>query len=139
MGEKIKHSGVVESVDGDCMRVRILQTSACAGCKAASFCNASEKKEKIIDVYDKHSISGHKKGDNVVVTGSLDTGRKAVMIGFGIPFIVLVAVLAITYQLSHSEPLAALVSIAALVPYYFIVYLLRDKLRRDFSFEVEDD
>ena len=51
MSEKIKHSGVVESVDGDCMKVRILQTSACAGCKAAGVCNAAEKKEKVIYIY----------------------------------------------------------------------------------------
>lgn len=138
MSEKIKHTGVVESVDADCMKVRILQTSACAGCKAASFCNASEKKEKVIDIYDKHSITGHKAGDNVVIATSNATGRKAVMIGFGIPLMVMVAVLAVTYSVSHSEPLAALTSIASLVPYYLIVYLLRDYLRKDFSFVIEE-
>lgn len=137
MSEKIKHSGIVESVDPDCMKVRILQTSACAGCKAASFCNAAEKKVKVIDIFDKQSIEGHKPGDNVTVTASGSTGRKAVMIGFGIPLIVLVAALAITYSLTNSEPLAALVSILALVPYYLIIYILREHLRKDFSFAVE--
>lgn len=137
MSEKIKHSGIVESVDGDCMKVRILQTSACAGCKAAAFCNAAEKKEKIIDIYGRKAMGGHKVGDNVVVTAANATGRKAVMIGFGLPLVVLVVALAVTYALTHSEPLSALVSIVALVPYYIIIYVMRDHLRRDFSFAIE--
>lgn len=138
MDEKIKHSGVVESIDGDCMKVRILQTSACAGCKAASFCNAAESKEKIIDIYGKTAMGGHKPGDNVIVTASKSTGHKAVIIGFGIPLLILVAALAITYAVSKSEPLAALISIAALLPYYIAIYCLRNHLRRDFSFSLEN-
>lgn len=138
MNDKIKHSGIVESIDGDCMKVRILQTSACAGCKAASFCNAAEKKVKVIDVYGHTAMGDHKVGDNVVVTATSSTGRKAVLIGFGLPLLVLVVALVITYAITHSEPLSALVSIAALVPYYIIVYIFRDHLRRDFSFTLED-
>lgn len=138
MSEKIKHSGVVESVSGNCMKVRILQMSACAGCKAASFCNASDKKEKIIDIYDKQSISCHKPGDNVVISTNGKTGRNAVAIGFGIPLIVLVLALVIAYYVTGSETEAALVSLVALVPYYLIVYLLRDSLRNDFSFVIEE-
>jgi sigma-E factor negative regulatory protein RseC len=137
MSEKIKHSGVVESVDGDCMKVRILQTSACAGCKAAGVCNAAEKKEKVIDIYGRKAMNGHKVGDTVVVTAANATGRKAVMIGFGLPLVILVVVLAIAYAVTHSEPLAALVSIAALVPYYIIIYMCRDRLKRDFSFAID--
>lgn len=137
MSGKIKHSGVVESVEGDCMKVRILQTSACAGCKAASFCNTAEKKEKVIDIYGSKAMNGHKAGDMVVVTAANATGRKAVMLGFGLPLVILVIALAVTYAITHSEPLSALVSIAALVPYYIIIYMLREHLRRDFSFSID--
>ncbi len=137
MGEKIKHTGVVESVDSDHMRVRILQTSACAGCKAASFCNASEKKEKLIDIYDQASILGHKRGDNVVISADANTGTRAVVIGFGLPFIVLVTALVVAYSLTHSETIAAGVGIIALVPYYFVIYILREKLRKEFSFTID--
>lgn len=137
MNEKITHSGVVESIDGDCMRVRIQQNSACGGCRAASFCNAAESKEKLIDVYGRKAMGGHSVGDNVVIATSEATGRKAVLIGFGLPLIILIAVLAVTYVFTHSEPLAALASIVVLVPYYIIVYFMRDKLRHSFSFVVE--
>ena len=51
MSNKIKHSGVVENILGDSVQVRIVQTSACAACKVAGYCNASESKEKLVDVY----------------------------------------------------------------------------------------
>lgn len=137
MGEKIKHTGVVESVDSGHMMVRILQTSACAGCKAASFCNASEKKEKLIDIYDQESIRGHKSGDNVVITADAGTGAKAVIIGFGLPFVVLVAALIAAYSLTQSETIAAVAGIITLVPYYLIVYIFREKLRKEFSFTID--
>ena len=49
MSTKISHSGIVERIDGDCVQVRIVQTSACAACKVAGYCNAAESKEKVID------------------------------------------------------------------------------------------
>ena len=36
-----------------------------------------------------------------------------------------------------SEEVAALLSIACLIPYYIILYLLRDKLRERFTFRIE--
>ena len=50
MSNKIKHNGVVDGVEEGCVRVRILQSSACSACKVAAHCNASETKEKIIEV-----------------------------------------------------------------------------------------
>ena len=53
MSQKICHSGIVERIDDGCVHVRIVQTSACAACKVAGYCNAAESKEKIIDVKKK--------------------------------------------------------------------------------------
>ena len=50
MNNRISHSGIVDSVVDGCVTVRILQTSAGAACKVASHCNASESKEKLVDV-----------------------------------------------------------------------------------------
>ena len=52
MADIIKHRGIVEKVDGAHITVRIVQTSACAACSAKGLCNASESKEKQIDVYE---------------------------------------------------------------------------------------
>jgi len=50
MNNKIRHSGIIDSIENSTVRVRILQTSACAACKVAAHCNASESKEKLVDV-----------------------------------------------------------------------------------------
>ena len=66
MDEKITHAGIVEQVDGGRVRVRIMQTSACAACKVAGHCNAAEAKEKLVDVFTA-SASQWKVGDAVTV------------------------------------------------------------------------
>ena len=40
MGKLMRHEGVVASVDDEKVRVRIVQTSACASCKVADHFNA---------------------------------------------------------------------------------------------------
>ena len=65
MTDKIKHLGVVEKVDGSHVTVRIVQTSACSSCSAKGLCNASESKEKLIDVY--HNQVSCQIGEQVVV------------------------------------------------------------------------
>ncbi len=62
---RIRHSGVVDAIDGECVRVRILQTSACAACKIAGHCNASESKEKIIEVFRVADSARFKVGDKI--------------------------------------------------------------------------
>lgn len=55
MKNEIRHLGVVDTVDVGLIKVRITQTSACSSCKMSGNCNASESKEKVVDVYcDNH-------------------------------------------------------------------------------------
>ena len=136
MSNKIKHSGVVENIVGDCVRVRIVQTSACAACKVASHCNAAESKEKIVEVSCANSAA-YTKGQQVVVTASTEVAARALLLGFGLPFVVLVSVLFIVLQVSGNEALAALSGLAALLPYYVALYLFRNRIREQLSFAIE--
>ncbi len=136
MSDKIKHSGIVENVMDGCVQVRIVQTSACAACKVAGYCNASESKEKLIDVYCSNSMA-YKVGQSVMVTASTQVAAKALLMGFGLPFFVLVTVLFVVLQVTGNEGLAALSGIGALLPYYGVLYLFRDAIRDKLSFSVE--
>ncbi len=136
MSDKIKHSGVVENVMDGCVQVRIVQTSACAACKVAGYCNASESKEKIVDVYCANSTS-YKTGQQVMVTASTKVAAKALLMGFGLPFVVLVVTLFVVLQATGDEGVAALSGLAALVPYYGLLYLFRDAIRDKLSFSIE--
>ena len=137
MSTKISHSGIVESIREGCVQVRILQTSACAACKVAGHCHASESKEKIVDVLNVGDTSRLKVGDSVVVSASRDVANRALLLGFGLPFLILVSVLFIMLQLVSDEGLAALAALSALLPYYGLLYLLRDKIQQKMAFSIE--
>ena len=136
MSTKISHSGVVESIGYDCVHVRIVQTSACAACKVAGYCNAAESKEKVVDVYCSDSKL-YKAGQQVIVSTSGQVAVRALLLGFGMPFVVLITVLFVVLQLTGSEGMAALCAIGALVPYYGLLWLMRDRVRQKLVFSIE--
>ena len=137
MSTKISHSGVIESIDGGGVHVRIVQSSACAACKVAGYCNASESKEKIIDVSHSHAAKGLTVGQAVTVTTSGTVAARALMWGFGLPFILLVMVLVVALQLTGNEGMAALTALASLIPYYILLWLLRNRMREQLTFSIE--
>ncbi|MDE7085622.1 MAG: SoxR reducing system RseC family protein, partial [Prevotella sp.] len=61
----------------------------------------------------------------------------ALLLGFGLPFVVLVVVLVAVLQLTGSEGYAALSGLAALFPYYGVLHLLRNRIRDKLSFAIE--
>ena len=136
MSTKISHSGVIERIESDRVHVRIVQTSSCAACKVAGYCNAAESKEKIIDVFCDTAAKNLQVGQQVTVTTSGTVAAKALLWGFGLPFVLLVSVLAIVLLLTSNEGLAALCALAALIPYYFVLWLLRDRMRNELSFQI---
>ncbi len=138
MGNKIRHSGVVASVDGGSVKVRILQASACSACKVASHCHSSETKEKMVEVAG-NGISGCGVGDHVTVVADSSVGFRASMYGYVLPLLLMVATLVAVLASVHDEGIAALAALGVLVPYYLMVYLLRDKLRTQLTFSIEHD
>ena len=85
MADIIKHRGRVESVNGSHIVVRIIQTSACSACSIKGHCNASESKEKLIDVYEANA--SYQVGEEVVLCGTTSMGMQAVFLAFGISFV----------------------------------------------------
>lgn len=137
MSTKISHSGIVESIEDGCVKVRIVQTSACAACKVAGYCNAAESKEKIVDVFGDAAAQKLAVGQPVTVTTSGQVAAKALLWGFGLPFVLMVAVLVLVLWLTGSEGKAALSGLAALVPYYILLWLLRNRMRQQLAFSIE--
>ena len=137
MSNKISHSGVIEQILDGCVKVRIVQTSACAACKVAAHCNAAESKIKIVDVFCSDN-STYQVGQDVVVWASKDVANKALLLGFGIPFLLLICVLLIALRFTSEEGIAALTALGSLVPYYFLLWLLRKKIQRQIAFHIEN-
>ena len=137
MSGKISHSGIVESIAGGCVRVRILQASACAACKVAGHCHVSEVKEKLVDVRCADSAA-YQTGQEVVVYATRDVARLALLLGFVLPFVLLLGVLVVVLRLTGNEGVAALSALGSLVPYYLLLWLFRDRVGRYVSFQIEE-
>ena len=126
----------MESVAEGCVKVRILQTSACAACKVASHCNASDKKVKIVEVFCDDAAS-YQIGQEVRVTASRQVAANALLLSFGLPFLLLMLILIVTLKLSKNEGVAAIAAIASLVPYYLVLWLFKDRIRQRLAFALE--
>ncbi len=136
MTDNIEHLGTVEHINGRHIQVRIVQKSACSACAAKSLCHSSESKEKMIDVYD--SDAAVQVGDEVVVYGTVSMGLQAVVLAFVVPFIVLIAALFVAFLLTAgNELVSGVVAMLTVIPYYIVLYFLRHKLTRKFSFTIK--
>ena len=136
MADIIKHRGIVAKVDGSHIVVRIVQTSACSACSAKGLCNASESKEKQIDVYEANP--SYQIGEEVMVCGTTSMGMRAVLLAFGVPLIILVLALGVSMKFTGEDTLLSSgIALVSVVPYYIAIYFCMDKLNRTFSFTIE--
>ena len=132
----IKHLGIVENIQGSHLSVRIVQTSACAACSVKGHCSSADSKDKIIDIIDTAAAS-YEVGENVMVVGETSMGMQAVALAFIIPFVLLIFTLFLFMALIENELYAALLSLAVLVPYYYILWLNKTRLKQKFSFTIK--
>ncbi len=134
--ETISHEGIVTKITNDELEIKILAQSACAACHAKSACGMGEQAEKILTVprpKDKEFTINQK----VNVRMAIGQGNKAAVLAYLIPIILLLAVLFVCLGVGVNEGLSALLSIVALIPYYIILYLKRDKLKKQFLYIIE--
>ena len=140
----IKHDGIVIAVNGDgTVRVRIVQTSACASCKAKAMCASAESKEKeILALFvgeEAKRREGERQdikiGDEVVVMVQQKMGWKAILLAYMLPFIVMMTVVAIgNGLLGIREEVIGTAALCAMGVYYIVLGFFKDKIQKDFSF-----
>lgn len=135
MGAKIRHDGVVKSINGNVVQVQFVQQSACAHCEAKGHCNASESKEKIVDV-ECANASDYAVGDNVVVLASQKVGFIAVLYGAVLPMIVMMIVAIATALITKDELLSVFLSLGSLAAYFICLIFFREKLKQTLKFEL---
>ena len=95
-----------------------------------------EQTEKILTV-PRPKDKDFSLNQKVNVRMAIGQGNKAAVLAYLIPILLLLAVLFICLGLGLSEGLSALISIVALIPYYIILYLRRDKLKQKFEYTIE--
>ena len=134
--ETISHEGIVTKITDDELEIKILAQSACAACHAKSACGMGEQAEKILTV-PRPKDRDFALNQKVNVRMAIGQGNKAAVLAYLIPIVLLLAVLFVCLGLGMNEGLAALVSIIALVPYYIVLYLKRDQLKKRFEYSIE--
>ena len=139
----IKHDGIVIAVNGDgTVLVRIVQTSACASCKAKAMCASAESKEKEILATGDGLLAI---GDEAEVVVQQKMGWKAVLLAYMLPFVVMMSVVAIGNWLlaigdgplamgKNGEAIIGTVALCAMGVYYIVLGFFKDKIQKDFSF-----
>ena len=144
----IKHDGIIIALNGDgTALVRIVQTSACAACKAKAMCASAESAEKEMTVM----LLGDGQwavGDTVEVMVQQKMGWKAVVLAYLLPFFVMLAVMFVGNGLlamgdgatgllgdeAKREAVLGTVALCAMAMYYLVLGLFKDKLQKEFSF-----
>ena len=138
MREQVKHTGRVVSMTPQLTTVEIVSHAACSECRAASVCGMPEYAEKAIQVptspYAKYGV-----GDEVQVVLKASMGMKAVWIAYFLPLLILLAVSLGLIGLGVAEVWAGLAGIAAVGVYYFVIWLMRDRLRKEYVFAIEEN
>ena len=133
--DEIRHRGVVSGISPGSIHVTIVSESACSDCHAQGICNASDQKEKVIEVpsQGKH----FNPGQPVTVVMRASSGLKALLLGYIFPFLILLTVLIIFVTITGNEIMSGLASIVSIIPYYILLYHFRDKLKTTFRFYLE--
>ena len=134
--ETISHEGVVTKIADDELEIKILAQSACAACHAKSACGMGEQAEKILTV-PRPKDKDFALGQRVNVRMAIGQGNKAAILAYLLPILLLLAVLFICLGLGLNDGLSALISIVALIPYYIVLYLKRDQLKKRFEYSIE--
>ncbi|MBQ8387150.1 MAG: SoxR reducing system RseC family protein [Paludibacteraceae bacterium] len=147
----IKHDGIIIALNEDgTALVRIVQTSACAACKAKAMCASAESAEKEMRVtllMDNGRPAGYgvldadkplleyKVGDEVEVMVQQKMGWKAVVLAYLLPFFVMLAVIFMGNALWNvREEILGTAALCAMALYYLVLGMFKDKLQKEFSF-----
>ncbi len=135
--EIVKHPGVVVKTGPDEVEVMILAQSACAACHAKGACTMADMKEKMVKIKPENS-QHFSVGQQVVVSMKQSMGLKAVLLGYILPFVVMVFTLAGLIGMGFSEGKAGLTSLLVLVFYYVLLFIFRSFIEKSFEFTVSE-
>ncbi len=131
----IEQQGIVENTEMGVVSVKISQVSACSDCHSKSSCSIFGMEEKIIDIPDE-SGEFHT-GDKVGIAITQPMGSKAILLGYFIPFVLVMLTLVIFTLFHFGEWQSGLLALSILIPYYVTLYFSRAKLRKTFAFTLK--
>lgn len=131
---QIVHNGVIQAVKDGVAYVSFKQDGGCGGCAARSACNVTEHADRELKVpLDGRQVTG---GERVLIYISPTSGLRAVLLSYVIPLALILVVLTTTIELGISEPLAAVLALGSLLPYFLVLKAFSKRIKNNISFEV---
>jgi sigma-E factor negative regulatory protein RseC len=132
---QIEHKGFVKSIEDEVIYVGIVSDSACGSCQVKGGCSLSEAGEKVIDIKVANPTE-YFVGEEVEVFFRQSLGFRALFLAYVLPFFIVIIGLIFLFALTDNELISGLVSLSFLIPYYFILYNSRKKIKKTFSFHI---
>jgi len=129
----IKHEGIISKISKNTITISLKGNVNCEGCKAQSACGVSDSNDKEIEVLNEKQ--SFRLNEMVAVVLKKELGLKAVFWAYIFPFVLMFIVLVIT-SLFLKEWVAGLVSLAVLIPYYFMLFALKDIFQKAFQVSI---
>jgi sigma-E factor negative regulatory protein RseC len=131
----VEHQGIIKEVQGHTAKVNLINVASCSSCHAKAACSVSEVDNKLIEIIDVKD--DFKPGDKVKVVFQQNLGVKALILGYVLPFIVLLATLIISWEVTGDEVVSGLIAIFSIVPYYLGLTFFRKQMKETFTFSIK--
>jgi positive regulator of sigma E activity len=133
-GKEITHEGIVQEVRDDNITISFISQPACSSCNLKNSCTLADSEVRNLEIISQGN--NYHIGEKVNVVLSQSNGFRAVFLGYILPLIIVCLSLVLLLKLTNNEALAGLVSIAMLIPYYLILWLLRGVIKKNFKFRL---
>lgn len=127
--------GVIEQIASNAITVRIDCKSACSACHSKDICLSTERATKHVTVAP--DGNSYTLGQSVTLYGEKQLAFKALFWGYLCPMLMVIATLIINIKIGMSESRAGIFALLVLVPYYLLLYALRDHFKRKFIFKIK--
>lgn len=131
----VTHPGIVKKVDGNKVEITIMVTSACAHCEIKGACSVSDVEEKSVMV-TVDNPDAYKINQAITIEMQQSLGTWAVLLGYVFPFLVLFLGLILFIQLGLEQGLAGIFSLLLLLPYYLVLFKLKNYLGSRFNYNI---
>ena len=133
----IRQSATVMLVTPSEIEVEVCRPEACAACKAKSVCSEGGGEGKRMTLIN--DGQGYAAGEQITLVMRRSSGLKAVLIAYLVPVFLIVAALLIFQAMQVKDIIAAVATLGILGLYFLIVRLLRGRINRELTIEIEKE
>lgn len=129
----VKHEGIVSKISNNSITIALKGNLHCESCNAKSACGVLDADSTEIEI--NAPVQSLELNENVEVFLEKGLGLKAVFWAYVFPFILLFAALLIASAV-YQEWIAGLLAIGILIPYYLLLYVLKNSFKSAFKVSV---